>query len=303
MSTADVWGQARQHQPDYEFLDVPKGTLTEGPVWIPDAEELGWVDIMENSVHRARLDGGGLRTWRLPGEVGFAVPSDDGNAIVGQPDGIYHLELATGRARLLARLPHPDPRIRVNDGKCDSSGRVWFGTMHRQETEPLGVVFTLTPDGVHPVIEGLCTSNGMGWSPDDSRLYYTDSGVPRCLYAADFDSEAGAAMHGELFLPGEYPGNPDGMCVDAEGFLWCARWQGAAVIRISPEAVVTDVYHTPMFRPTSCCFAGPELDELIITSADWGNDAGHRAGRIMRFRPGVRGRPEVRARMELAPER
>ncbi|RLP10025.1 SMP-30/gluconolactonase/LRE family protein [Propionibacterium australiense] len=301
MNTTDGWGRARRHEPDYEFLDVPRGTLTEGPVWMPEIGELMWVDIVEKAVHRARLDGAGLRTWRMPGEVGFAVPSDDGNAIVGQPDGIHYLELATGRSRLLAGLPEVDPRIRVNDGKCDSSGRVWFGTMHRQETEPLGAVFKLTPDGVHPVLRGICTGNGMGWSPDGSRLYYTDSGVPRCLYAADFDIETGAVSNGEPFLPGEYPGNPDGMCVDAEGSLWCARWQGSAVIRISPRAVVTDVYHTPMFRPTSCCFAGPGLDELIITSADWGEDSGHQAGRLMRFRPGVCGRPEAPARMALVP--
>lgn len=208
-----MWGDARQHTPDYEFLDVPRGTLTEGPVWLPDRRELLWVDIMENSISRAGLDGSDLMTWTMPGEVGFAVPADDGNLIVGQPDGIHHVDLTTREARPLALLPERDPRIRVNDGKCDHTGRVWFGTMHRAENEPLGKLFTVTPEGV-----------------------------------------------------------------------------------------VTDVYHTPMFRPTSCCFAGPELDELVVTSADWGEGAGPCAGRIMRFRPGARGLAEVPARMDLMPE-
>lgn len=263
-----MWGNARQHTPDYEFLDVPRGTLTEGPVWLPDRRELLWVDIMENSISRAGLDGSDLMTWTMPGEVGFAVPADDGNLIVGQPDGIHHVDLTTREARPLALLPERDPRIRVNDGKCDHTGRVWFGTMHRAENEPLGKLFTVTPEGVEAVVEGLCTGNGIGWSPDGTRVYYTDSGTPRCLYAADFDAERGRVSHSRLFLPPEYPGNPDGLCVDSEGCLWGARWQASALVRITPEGVVTDVYHTPMFRPTSCCFAGPELDELVVTSAD-----------------------------------
>lgn len=301
MSARDAWGEARRHTPDYEFLDVPKGTLTEGPVWLPGSRELLWVYIMENSISRAGLDGSNLTTWTMPGEVGFAVPADDGSLIVGQPDGIHHLDPTTGEARPLALLPGPDPRIRVNDGKCDHTGRVWFGTMHRAETEPLGGLFRVTPEGAEAVVEGICTGNGIGWSPDGTRVYYTDSGVPRCLYAADFDAERGRVSRSRLFLPPEYPGNPDGLCVDSEGFIWGARWQASALVRITPEGVVADVYRTPMLRPTSCCFAGPELDELVVTSADWGEGAGPCAGRIMRFRPGARGLAEVPARMDLVP--
>ncbi|GAA2179857.1 CBU_1789 family Dot/Icm type IV secretion system effector [Brooklawnia cerclae] len=303
MLTRDLWGNARQHTPDYDLLPLPAGTLVEGPLWLPLSGELLWVDIVERIVHIASLEGSGHRQWTLPAEVGFAVTADDGNVLVGQPDGIYHLDLASGRVAPVAHIAEARPGIRINDGKCDRAGRVWFGTMDLKETEPLGSVYRLTPMGAERVFDGVCTSNGLGWSPDDTRMYYTDSGVPRRIFTAEYDLERGEASAERVFLDAFYPGHPDGMCVDAEGCIWGARWQGAAVVRLSPEGEVLDVFHTPMLRPTSCAFVGPDLDELVVTTADWGENPGPHAGMILRFRPGTTGRAETPARLDLVPAR
>jgi sugar lactone lactonase YvrE len=110
-------------------------------------------------------------------------------------------------------------------------------------------------------------SNGLGWSPDDRRFYFTDSGTRR-IYVYDYDIETGAVAGRRTFvaLP-EGMGVPDGLAVDAEGFVWSAQWDGWCVTRYDPDGRVDRVINLPVPRPTSCAFGGPDLSTLYITSA------------------------------------
>lgn len=63
-------------------------------------------------------------------------------------------------------------------------------------------------------------------------------------------------------------GYPDGMTIDAEGKLWIAMWAGWGVTRWDPETGdLLGKIPLPAEKVTACCFAGPELDQLVITSA------------------------------------
>ena len=86
------------------------------------------------------------------------------------------------------------------------------------------------------MLDGLTTSNGIGWSPDGRTMYLADSG-PRVIHAFDFDGDAGAISDGRILVtvPDEV-GTPDGLTVDAAGDLWIAIWGGGDVRRYSPPA-------------------------------------------------------------------
>jgi ABC-type nitrate/sulfonate/bicarbonate transport system ATPase subunit len=164
------------------------------------------------------------------------------------------------------------------------------------DTQPgEGSLYRLDTDGrVSRMDTGFHVSNGLGWSPDNRRFYFTDSG-PKRIYVYDFDLEGGAVENRRTFV--QVPdgvGVPDGLAVDAEGFVWSAHWDGWCVTRYDPDGKVDRVINLPVPRPTSCAFGGPDLTTLYITSARIRLSAGQLAeaplsGSVFALQSGIRG--------------
>ena len=272
--------------------------LGEGPWWSAADQVLWRVDILSHRVHRWDPASGTIRHWDLGGAVGFAVPSGEQSLVAGIGTEICEVDLATGDARPLAAATGP-PGLRFNDGKADRQGRVWAGTMADGES-PIGAFYRL--DRGHrltTVFEGITVSNGLGWSPDNQTMYYTDSGK-RTIWAYDFDAAAGTLGNQRPFAVDE-DCFPDGLTVDAEGGVWSAKWDGGRVVRYTPDGTISETIEAPVSRPTSCMFGGPDLDVLYVTTARVGLDSGELdatpAGSVLAVRPGVRGLAEAPARI------
>jgi sugar lactone lactonase YvrE len=203
-------------------------------------------------------------------------------------------------ARAVAQAPARDD-VRFNDGAVDPAGRVWIGSMHKGETEPVGELYRLDPGGVLTrITKGAIVSNGLGWSPDGSRLYYSDSGLHR-VDVFDYDPATGEAFQRRPFVDlSNVQGSPDGLTVDADGCVWVAMWGGGVVRRFAPSGQQDAVLPVPASQPTSCAFGGPDLRELYVTTARVGLSdaelaAQPLAGRLLRYRPGPVGLPSASA--------
>ncbi|MFY8106756.1 MAG: SMP-30/gluconolactonase/LRE family protein [Elstera sp.] len=244
-------------------------TLAEGPVWHEGA--LWWVDIKHPSLHRLEggVAGGAYQRFPLPEPVGAAVPTAAGDWLVGLKSGVYRFQPTTGALMPFATLEPEMPGNRLNDGKVDPQGRFWIGSMDDAEAAPTGQFYCLT--GPAPQVTTLnvnfTVTNGIGWSGDGRTLYLTDS-ANRKIYCADYDPETARVGPRRLFAeltPDE--GYPDGLCVDAEDHLWSCHWDGGRITRYRPDGSRERVLTVPMARPTSCCFGGPAMDVLYVTSA------------------------------------
>ena len=156
-----------------------------------------------------------------------------------------------------------------------------------------GFFWCLDLDGtVRTALTGITTSNGLAWNADDTVLYYIDTPTFRVM-AFDFDLEHGTLGAGRVCVsvPKAY-GYPDGMTVDREGMLWVAHWMGGAVRRYDPRTgACIGVLPVPASKVTSCCFGGPNLDILYITTAREETIAADEplAGGIFQARVGVSG--------------
>ncbi len=274
--------------------------LGESPIWSPDEAALYWVDINNPTVHRLDPATGERRHWLIETEIGSIGLAGAGRLVAGLRTGAHYIDLETGSIE-----PICDPegegrfnRNRMNDGKVDSAGRFWVGTMNDPGHRPVGTLYRIDRDGgASPLVREIQVPNALCWSPDSSLMYFTDS-YSREIWAFDFDLGAGAMENRRVFATiGEDAGVPDGATVDAEGFVWCAHMFGGRVSRFAPDGRLDRVIELPVPQVTSCAFGGENLDTLYITTASLRMDRAALAeqplaGAVFAVDPGVRGLPE-----------
>jgi sugar lactone lactonase YvrE len=114
------------------------------------------------------------------------------------------------------------------------------------------------------------------------------------IWAFDFDIDAGAIANRRVFADlTARRGNPDGSCVDAEGFLWNAEYGGHRLTRYTPDGRIDRAVELPVTNPTCCCFGGEALDTLYVTSAGGERPTSPLEGAVLALDVGVRGLPEA----------
>ncbi len=271
-------------------------TLGEGPWWDVSLGALWRVDILGGLAHSWDPRTGEMAQWNLGQDVGFIIPMADGRLVAGRRRDVVVVDLADGSETTIAQTPGIT-QARFNDGKTDRSGRVWAGTIVDDQSKPTAVFGHVDKTGFTETFGGLTISNGLGWSPDNSTMYVTDSGA-RTIWAFDYDLDHGEMSNKRVFATDDDCA-PDGLTVDAEGGVWSAKWDGARVVRYEPDGSVSAVIPAPVSRPTSCAFGGPALDTLYVTSASVGLADGEiettPAGSVLAVQPGVLGLPEAPA--------
>jgi sugar lactone lactonase YvrE len=244
--------------------------LGEGPVWAPDEQALYWVDILGKTLQRWEPKTDLYQNWKMPTDIGCFSLRAQGGAILGLRSGFAFLDFSSGEVIPLIDPEADQPSTRFNDGKCDRCGRFWAGTMDEKPPKTRGALYRFDPDqSYQKVIPGIGTSNGLGWSPDNRTMYYTDS-EKRTIWAYDFDMESGAIHNQRIFAQTPSTYLPDGLTVDGNGYVWSAKWDGWKVVCYAPDGSVYLEVKLPVKRPTSCIFGGSEFRQLYITSASIG---------------------------------
>lgn len=255
----------------YEVAVRAEAALGEGPTWDPVTGRLLWIDILGMRVH-GYDPASGRRTVRTTEQhVGAVKPRAGGGLVLNLRDGIGLLD-PDGAFRWLHHEPVPGRR--ANDAAVAPDGALWAGTMRYDETAGGGTLSRVTGAGeVRTVLPSVTVSNGTGWSPDGRLMYYVDTPTRR-IDVFDFDGEQ-ALNRRPLAEIEEGAGFPDGLTVDADGCVWVALWDGAAVRRYTPGGVLDRVLPVPTARPTACAFGGADLTDLYITTARTGLNSPH----------------------------
>jgi sugar lactone lactonase YvrE len=156
------------------------------------------------------------------------------------------------------------------------------------------VLYRIDPDGTATEWKsGIGLSNTVAWSPDRSDSA-SEIVARNALSQFAYDEATGAISNEQPFLNGYELGLPDGSAMDAEGFLWNARYGGGCVIRIAPDGRVEQTVRLPVSRPTTCAFGGDDLQTLYITSA---RSAEQYSGSVFSLQTHVRGLPARRFRL------
>ncbi|MEV0525047.1 SMP-30/gluconolactonase/LRE family protein [Streptomyces sp. NPDC050439] len=252
-----------------------QAALGEGPTWDSAAQRLIWVDILSSRVHTYDPSSGHRSVLATEQHVGAAKPRAGGGLVVNLRDGVglYDSTADGGAFRWLHREVVPGRR--GNDAAVAPDGALWAGTMRYDEGEDGGNLIRLTGDGAwDEVLSRISVSNGLGWSPDGRLIYYIDTPTRRIDVVELRDDQLPHSRRPLAVIEAD-AGYPDGLTVDADGCLWVALWDGAAIRRYTPSGDLDRVIELPVARPTACAFGGAGLRDLYITSARTGLGAPH----------------------------
>ena len=277
-----------------------KNVLGEGAVWCPVERVLWWIDISSPSLWRFDPRADRVDHWPLPKPPGSFALRKNGGFLFAFRNGLATLDAPGGALEWLEVPGLALGDERFNDGKADRAGRFWSGTLDRRLASPIGQLYRVDPGfRVTAMDRGFTISNGIGWSPDDHTMYFTDT-PSRRIYRYDFDPATGGIANRRVFVEVDAGhGGPDGMTVDAAGFVWSAQFDRWCVNRYAPDGRLDRSIRLPVQRPTTCMFGGAGLATLYVTSArmdltDAALAAQPQAGGVFALEPGVRGLPEPR---------
>ncbi|MBM1105199.1 SMP-30/gluconolactonase/LRE family protein [Aurantibacter crassamenti] len=250
------------------LLDT-KSVLGEGPVWDFQKLLLYWVDIEGYKLHQYNPSTEKINHWVFKEMIGAAVPKKNGQLLLAMEKGLASFDPGSKELTKHGVLENSNPNIRFNDGKVGPKGNFWVGTMDKNCAPNAGNFYHISQNfEVTKKIPNTSVSNGLAWSSDNKTLYYIDS--PSFKFQTfDFNIENNTITNEKTVInvPEEF-GSPDGMSIDEEGMLWVAHWGGNCIRRWNPKTgeillkIDVDAPHV-----TSCCFGGPDLKTLYITTA------------------------------------
>jgi sugar lactone lactonase YvrE len=270
----------------------------EGPLWHPQQKCVYWVDIPAGKLFRYFPDSGHHElAYQDPEALGGFTLQDDGSLLLFMARGAVKTWRDGEITTIIDEIP-AERESRFNDVFADPEGRVFCGTM--PSGDKLGRLYRLDPDRTLTVmVENVTTSNGMGLTPDRKQLYYADTRV-RKIYIFDYDQKTGNLSNQRVFLDlaGE-EGMPDGMTVDAEGYVWSAFWDGWVLVRYSPDGREDMRIRFPAKKVSSVTFGGPDYKDMYVTTAGGPDktENGPGAGALFRLRLGIQGVPEFTSKI------
>lgn len=250
-----------------ELVFYAGSTLLESPCWSPLERVIYCVSIEQGMIYRVDYVKGNVQSIATDGVVGCVAINEDGFLISAEKSGIHRYKLKEGKKDFLVQL-EKNPEMRYNDGKLDPKGRFLVGTKGDKEEMPgHGKLYSYDGEKLMILIENLTIPNGIGFSAAGDKLYFIDTTTKK-VGCYDYDLITGKAVFEKYIIEIEGPGWPDGICVDNEGMIWIAEWEGGKVCRWNPETgeKIREI-KIPCNRVTSCCIGGDNGEYLFVTTA------------------------------------
>jgi sugar lactone lactonase YvrE len=271
----------------------------EGALWHEGEQKLYWLDIPNGSIYRYDpREGSHQRVYA--GEVigGFTIQAD-GSLLLFMARGAVRIWKQGELSTVIEEIPE-EQDARFNDVIADPEGRVFCGTMSTSTPRRPRCLYRLERNGsIIRLLEGIGISNGLGFTPDLRQMYYTDSSTGE-IYVFDYDRRSGAISNQRVLIrvPAS-EGEPDGLTVDAEGFIWSARWNGGCIVRFSPDGREVLRVRVPAKKVSCLTFGGKDHRDIYISTAggDKREEEGPGAGALFCVNLGIAGRAEFASRV------
>ena len=247
-----------------------KCKLGEGTLWVKDQNSIFFVDIKKKRIFSLNIKTKKKKIFKVNKEIGFLAHFKKQIFILGLQGEIRIQNLKTKKI-LKSIIIEPKIKLnRINDGKTDPKGNLWFGTMDNLERKiERGSLYKLDKNlDLKKIDKNYRITNGPAFI-DQFNFYHTDSGK-KIIYKIKINKK-NEIIKKNIFKKFTFnEGSPDGMTLDKNNNLWVAHYHGACVSVFDSKAKLIHRIQLPAKNITNCAFGGQNNNELFITSATKG---------------------------------
>lgn len=249
----------------FQLLSQPMAITGESPLWDDSRQCLWWIDIQAQRLLRTTMDGA-TSAIPCPWQPGFVALGASGGLVLGLEDGLWTYVPETRDWQHVAEVEADRPTVRLNDGKPDREGRLYFGSMDMTGTGlSIGRLYCRTSDGrVHVMRESIAIPNAIVPFPDATGLWFSDSSTG-AIEALTLSRDGTRIEDSRTVHRVPEGTHPDGACMDADGNLWIALIGSGEVLHLSPGGDELARYPSPVTRATMPMLGGPDGRTLFLT--------------------------------------
>ena len=244
--------------------------LGEGTLWVKEHNSIYFVDIKKKSFFSLNTKNNKKKKYRVNKEIGFLAHVKGDIFILGL-QGELRIQNIKTKKIIKSILIEEDIKLnRINDGKTDPKGNLWFGTMDNLERKiEKGSLYKLDKNLLLTRVDrNYRITNGPAFI-DELNFYHTDSSK-KIIYKIRINKK-NKIINKKIFKKfSSKEGSPDGMTLDKNKNLWVAHFHGACVSVFNDRAKLIHRIQLPAKNITNCTFGGQKNNELFITSATKG---------------------------------
>ncbi len=247
-----------------------KCKLGEGTLWVKEHNSIYFVDIKKKKICILNIKNNKKKQIKVNKEVGFLAHVKKNIFILGL-QGEIRIQNLKSKKILKSIFTEPNIKLnRTNDGKTDSAGNLWFGTMDNLERKiEKGSLYKLDKNlKLTKVDKNYRITNGPAFL-DQYNFYHTDSSKKK-IYKIKINKNNKIVSKKIFKTFSDKEGVPDGMTLDKNKNLWVAHYHGACISVFNNKAKLIHRIQFPAKNITNCTFGGKNNNELFVTSATKG---------------------------------
>ncbi len=240
--------------------------LGEGTLWVSKLNSIFFVDIKKKKILILNIKTNKKKILKVNKEIGFVAHIKENIFILGLKSEIRIINLKNLKNLYSLKIELDKPNNRINDGKTDPMGRLWFGTMDNLEKKQSGSLYCLDDSlKLHKVDDKYFITNGPAFL-NKNNFYHADS-KKKIIYKIKINNKFQIIKKNIFVKFKKEEGSPDGMTTDIKNNLWVCHYHGARVSVYNLKGHKIHQIYLPAKNITNCTFGGINNDELFISTA------------------------------------
>ena len=244
-----------------------KTLLGEGTLWVPSHNSIYFVDIKKKKILTINIKTNKKIIIKVDKEIGFLAHIKKDVFILGLQSELRIINLKNKKTIRSIPVEKDKPLNRINDGKIDPKGRLWFGTMDNAERNiKNGSLYCLDKKlNIHKVDTKYCITNGPAFINAENFLY-TDS-RSKTIYKIKINKKYKIVKKTKFLKFSEKDGSPDGMTIDSKKNVWVCHFGGACISVYNLMGKRIHKIDLPAKNITNCIFGGLSNNEVFVSTA------------------------------------
>ena len=247
-----------------------KCKLGEGTLWVKEHNSIYFVDIKKKKIFSLNTKKNKKKIFSVNKEIGFLAHIRGYFFVLGLQGELRIQNIKTKKIINSIFVEKNIKLNRINDGKTDPAGNLWFGTMDNLERKiEKGSLYKLDKNlFLTKVDKNYRITNGPAFI-NQFNFYHTDSSK-KIIYKIKINKKD-KVINKKIFKKFlKKDGSPDGMTVDSHKNLWVAHFNGACISVFNKNGILIHKINLPAKNITNCTFGGRNNNEVFITSATKG---------------------------------